>query len=1025
MALFDEFQEIRRSFQAVPFWFWNDDMEPGEIRRQIGEMAAREIGGFFIHARMGRVTPYMSEPWMECVKAAVAEARRRGMEAWIYDEDNWPSGYGGGAICELGDRYLQKYVFCQEIHLEHHGDVIEDLRGDAVLGVYAASRDNGSYCNITRLAPEQIPDGTIIKENVPGDSLLVCTVHVHKMRRYFCPECSVVGYVDVMDPAVIRAFIEHTYETYRKELGDDFGSTVAGFFLDEPNYHEYEWRDTVLRRPWTPALPELYRSLTARDLHDDLPLLFFNCGDFMKVRLGYYRAITQLFVESFTHQIYRWCDEHGVQLTGHYIVEEDLRGTCQCTGNPMEHYQYQHVPGIDHLGKDIDLTDDFWSASRVLCKQVASVVRQLGKERVMCETFAGGGWDFGPQEEKWMGDWMQALGVNMICPHAFHYSLRGYRKRDYPPSLSFQQPWWPHSCHLGKHFGRLGWILTRGERITQVALLHPLNSVRATHRVQDFPWDPDLVQDPFQKITEILLSNQIDFDYLDEQLLQQHGRTERKSLWLGAGEYRVVVVPPLVTISSFTRELLERFVKHGGVVLVTDPRATKVDAEPEPSLEGLWAQCQSLGPWGSDELEQRLVHAIKSAVRGSVSVSTGDRNSRQVVYMHRRAAEGDIYFFASAAKIPFEAQITLVGQRKVSPERWDTVTGRRDPLFGRQGRQGVTFALPFDYGRSHVVVVPRREKRIEASPRSRRRKRTRLLTEGKKVRITIEQPNVLLLDRCRARVEGEDFGELMPVILANEYFRDRGAGRGHAEGELEFRFRSARDMRSDLCLLVETPERFRLKINGHAIRRRTERGWFRDPSLRMLVFTGGIRTGENLLRLVFRWKEGLELEPCYLLGRFGVRREGTEGFVVDGQPRTLHIGSWVEQGLPFYAGEVTYSFHKTFRKPPSDRAKIHFQGFRSALTVRVNGAEAGSLLWPPYELPVGHLLREGKNAFEITVVNSLRNFYGPHHLQGEDDVDCLGPHHFFEKHRMTKEYRFKPAGLLGEVYIEDSPSGEQ
>jgi hypothetical protein len=116
---------------------------------------------------------------------------------------------------------------------------------------------------------------------------------------------------------------------------------------------------------------------------------------------------------------------------------------------------------------------------------------------------------------------------------------------------------------------------------------------------------------------------------------------------------------------------------------------------------------------------------------------------------------------------------------------------------------------------------------------------------------------------------------------------------------------------------------------------------------------------------------------------------------------------------------VTYRFQKTLRKAPSAGARIRFERIRSALTLSINGREAGALLWAPWEIPAGEFLAEGKNTFEVTVANSLRNFYGPHHLPREDDIDCLGPHNFFEKRGLTEEYLLKPAGILGEVYLED------
>ena len=84
----------------------------------------------------------------------------------------------------------------------------------------------------------------------------------------------------------------------------------------------------------------------------------------------------------------------------------------------------------------------------MLCKQAQSAARQLGRDRVLCETFAGATNYFSLADQKWMGDWLLASGVNLLCYHALHYSLRGYRKRDYPPTLNYQQPWFPFSAGL-------------------------------------------------------------------------------------------------------------------------------------------------------------------------------------------------------------------------------------------------------------------------------------------------------------------------------------------------------------------------------------------------------------------------------------------------------------------------------------------------------------------------------------------------------------------------------------------------
>lgn len=41
-----------KNYQSIPFWSWNDKLEPEELRRQIRNMKKAGIGGFF-HAMPG------------------------------------------------------------------------------------------------------------------------------------------------------------------------------------------------------------------------------------------------------------------------------------------------------------------------------------------------------------------------------------------------------------------------------------------------------------------------------------------------------------------------------------------------------------------------------------------------------------------------------------------------------------------------------------------------------------------------------------------------------------------------------------------------------------------------------------------------------------------------------------------------------------------------------------------------------------------------------------------------------------
>jgi hypothetical protein len=98
MTFQQDFLNPPTAYRPLPFWFWNDNMEPEEIIRQVREMAEKGLGGFFICARQGLEVPYLSERWFQLVAVAVEAARQHGLHVWLYDEYPYPSGMSGGEV---------------------------------------------------------------------------------------------------------------------------------------------------------------------------------------------------------------------------------------------------------------------------------------------------------------------------------------------------------------------------------------------------------------------------------------------------------------------------------------------------------------------------------------------------------------------------------------------------------------------------------------------------------------------------------------------------------------------------------------------------------------------------------------------------------------------------------------------------------------------------------------------------------------------------------------------------------------
>ena len=230
------------------------------------------------------------------------------------------------------------------------------------------------------------------------------------------------------------------------------------------------------------------------------------------------------------------------------MAEDTLAYQLQWIGAAMPHYEYMHWPGIDKLGRHID--------QLVTVKQVTSVVDQLNKERAFCEVFGCIGQQSSFYHRKWIADWQAALGISFVNHHLSLYSMRGERKRDYPPNFYYQQPWWENERKFGDYIGRLSYSVAQGKRQLDILVLHPVASVWSEysplHKRNNLAIENGVYDKPFTDLSKALMANKMDFHYGDEIIMQNHARVEDGKLVIGQHSYSTVVVPPSLTLRSST-----------------------------------------------------------------------------------------------------------------------------------------------------------------------------------------------------------------------------------------------------------------------------------------------------------------------------------------------------------------------------------------------------------------------------------------------------------------------------------------
>lgn len=922
-----------------PFWSWNDKLEKEELENQITKMKESGIEGFFMHARGGLRTEYMSDEWFDMIEACLDKADELGMQAWAYDENGWPSGFADGLVPALGLEHQQKWLnglWVEEANLEQ----AEAIEKEHIIGIYRKEDDKWSLT-------EEITIGSYII--------------YYQVNKY---------YIDAFNKETIAHFLEEVHGKYYARFKDRFGSSLKGFFTDEPQFHGC---------PWSFVFPETFRQDYGYELIPVLPMLFFECTGYEAVRNDYQDMVARLMQESFIKQMYDWCTEHNCKLTGHMMGENNLHSQMCMTNGVMPCYEYFHEPGMDHLGRKI--------ASPLQPKQVGSVARQLDR-KTMTETFALCGWDVSVNELKWIAQWQYVNGVTSLCPHLEGYSMRGLRKRDYPPSVFTQLPWFEQVySDFADYFTSLGALLDSGTDVAPLLVLHPMHSAYILHNFADSSKLLEYSND-FDNFAEELNQEHILHHYGDETIMKHYGsvmETENGvSLQVGKCSYQAVLLPNVINLSDHTVDILTDFMEKGGKVYAIGRLPEFENGRRTERMDALCKQvlpCQDLA-----ELRQRYPSAapvVSKEACPSVHWTLKELpDGRRVLYMVNNESTKQTVTLQIAGWY----EVSFLDLLKETEEVLSAVY--------EKGITTVTLRLA-EYG---SAVLTLRE--------------TEALEMGNMFHIDSRDDNALTLDKCVYRIDDGEWQPEMAVInLQNKLFKLWRPC--HVDMEFTFEIAEAFDFAS-VKLCMEDPEKFEITINGIPYQF-VDEGQFVDHSIRKSNIGACLKEGINTIRLSCLFTQSdevyyakltpgihesvlnkltcdTELESIYLTGDFGVRMEETYTL---GERRCIHGGKTfrlvrpaeevdiieiTHQGFWFFTGKMLLTQKKDISVQTGKKYMLSMKYLNApAAEVFVNGSFAGNMMFAPFELDVTEYIKDGENEIAIMMLSGNRNLFGPHH----------------------------------------------
>ena len=1006
------FQNPGTLHRGAPLWSWNCKLEEAELLEQIGQLHDMGLGGFHIHVRIGLEDEYLGDEFMRLVRVCVERARALGMYAWLYDEDRWPSGYAGGLVTQ-DVQYRSRHLLLTEtpygpgeIKLEQSGtsraDGARNGNGD-LLGHYAITLVGGRLAGYRRLSEGQ--------PIAAGERELYAYLETALPQAWFNNQT----YVDTLNPRAMERFVAVTHERYKAVVGDQFGGTIPAIFTDEPQFpHKKALRfaddrgDLIL--PWTGDFAATFEMAFGFDILDRLPELIWELpgGAPSRARYGYHDHVCERFASAFADTIGGWCDRNGIALTGHMMEEPTLTSQTQALGEAMRSFRSFTLPGIDMLCDRIELTT---------AKQAQSAARQFGHNGVMSELYGVTNWDFDFAGHKRQGDWQAALGITLRVHHLTWVSMAGEAKRDYPASIGYQSAWWREYPKVEDHFARLNVALKTGTPHVRVGVIHPIESFWLCFGpLEHTAIERETREAQFENLTHWLLHGLIDFDFIAESLLP--GLTPEDAtapLTVGAMAYDVIVVPGLRTIRGSTLTRLVNFARNGGRVVILGDAPSLVDAEPSGQVAELVALAEQV-PFERSELLGALEPERAITLRQADGTA-----STSIIHQLRQDGERRLLFLCNTDRAHGFADLRLDLAGRWSVIALDTGTGEQAelPVADLGDATRLILTIPA-HGHALLHLLPR-----QAAATALPAPKPALAQVGElsgPYPVTLSEPNVLILDQAEFRLDDGPWQPREEVLRADNVARaalgwpqrmdslaqpwvDRQPPDGGHTFSLRFSFHSEIAL-SGAAIALEGLKDTSITLDGVAVPSAAT-GWFVDKAI-ATVGLPDMEPGRHELVLTLRYHRKSNPEWCYLLGDFGVHLQGREGRIT-APVRQLGFGDWTAQGLPFYAGNVTY--HCGSVELP-EGVVLRVPKFAAPLlAVDLDGQRHGTIAFAPYELDFPDV-PAGPHELSITAFGSRVNAFGALH-NFDDDERWYGPSAWRSTaDKWAYEYSLRRAGIM-------------
>ncbi len=371
------------------------------------------------------------------------------------------------------------------------------------------------------------------------------------------PEYTSCGnYPDLLNRDATEYFIETTHKKYASATRN-----FTALFTDEPK---------APLNSFNKDLADKYEQIYGESILPYLPLIENKekpTEENVHILRRWYNLCSNTFCENFLLPCKKWANENGFAFTGHLDKDHSPDGCMNGGGNfnLMRALRCFDIPGIDVIWRQIypetksRIKDDMNAYNGFYPRYASSAAAQNGTNLAMSEVFGVAGPGLTYDMMRYTVGYQAVRGINIFNPFNFPLGRKGQLLAQELPIFTESQPYFRYLGQFNRYVERLSYISSLGERICETALYYPVSDFQGRLNTES-------VAKEFDSLGRKLEDMTVDFDIVDDDVIQTAEITDNGCMHIGKAEYKHIIFPYGAHIPGATQKALNRFIRCGGTV---------------------------------------------------------------------------------------------------------------------------------------------------------------------------------------------------------------------------------------------------------------------------------------------------------------------------------------------------------------------------------------------------------------------------------------------------------------------------